>query len=105
MENTETNIKSDSQLLTTTGHQTSLLSQADSSIISHISNSIVNSISSTSDANSDNRLELSNQFSTAGFLFGLLLLVLINIGPYLYYKFVKNKKIFKSAGLEPKHTI
>lgn len=54
----------------------------------------------------DNKvLNLNMQFSLIGFLIGILLLITINIGPYMYYKFIKNKKITKSAVIEPKHTI
>lgn len=57
-------------------------------------------------SNSENKiLNINEQFTILGYLLGLLFLLSINLGPYCYYKFVKNKKIFKSAGIEPKHTI
>jgi hypothetical protein len=81
-----------------------------SSIISSVNSQIENSISSSiinsqSEINNTNKPSLNSEFTTFGFMLGMILLVLINIGPYMYYKFIKNKKIFKSTGLEPKHTI
>ena len=49
--------------------------------------------------------DINENFYIPGYLLGLLLLVSINIGPYMYFKFVKNKKIFNFSGFEPKHTI
>lgn len=106
MENFGNNTKKDIETLSSDHDQNSIITSLSSEIISSISSSIIKSSETNSSNNLvDNKLPLSNQFTTFGFLIGLLLLVLINIGPYMYYKFVKNKKIFKSAGLEPKHTI
>ena len=49
--------------------------------------------------------DINEHFYIPGYLVGLLLLIFINIGPYMYFKFVKNKKIFNFSGFEPKHTI
>ena len=36
------------------------------------------------------------QLSLLNYLLGLIILIMINIGPYAYYKFYKNKKILAS---------
>lgn len=71
-------------------------------IASNITSSIVNSTKSDKVSNHENPLD---SVSIVGYLLGLILLFCVNVGPYLYFKFYKNKKITGSSSSEPKHAI
>ena len=70
--------------------------------------SIISEVSSTFTVESKDKnisINLMEEFTYLGFFIGFVLMLLINLGPYFYYRFVKNKKIFRAASIEPKHTI
>ncbi len=74
----------------------------DISEINKTISSAMHSISNDSSVLNNNDLILSsdkvilNQYSHLGWLLGVILLVAINVGPFIYYK-LKNKSILKSS--------
>lgn len=75
---------------------------SDISEINKTISSAMHSISNNSSVLNNNDLLLSsdkvilNQYSHLGWLIGVIILVAINIGPFIYYK-LKNKSILKSS--------
>lgn len=64
------------------------------------------SISNTpDDIKESNYVNPLENVSVMGYFLGLILLICVNAGPYLYFKFYKNKKITSSSSSEPKHAI